>query len=201
MSRARQRQLGLLVLATALVLAIVAPGMGDAQVATPETDQVAADLVMRGEQIYNTTCIACHRSGGTGATAINVTVGGIPALAGDPFVTLEDPAPVVQTILNGRAGMPSFRALSDEDIAAVASYIRQAWQNEAGPVDPALVGEIRAQFVVTPLPNATPISTEFPGQSLATPGVMETPTGDGATPEAAGGSVPGGITPVPTIGQ
>lgn len=198
MSTARQRQLGLLVVATALVLAIVAPGLGDAQMATPETEP-ASDLVRRGEALFNTTCVACHRSGGGGVT--DVTVGGIPALAGNPFVTLDNPAPVVQTILNGRAGMPSFRAWPDEDIAAVASYIRQAWQNEAGPVDPALVGEIRAQFVVTPLPDATPISTAFPGQSLATPAVMGTPAADDASSEATGGSVPGGITPVPTIGQ
>ena len=199
MSSARQRQLGLLVLATALVLAIVAPGMGEAQVATPAIDQAAADLVASGEDLYNTTCIACHRPGGEGAT--DVTVGGIPALAGNPFVTLEDPAPVVQTILNGRAGMPNFRSLPDEDIAAVASYIRQAWQNEAGPVDPALVGEIRAQYVVTPMPDATPISTEFPRQSLATPGVMQTPGTDDASPQPAGGATSGGITPIPTIGQ
>jgi cytochrome c6 len=199
MLRARQRQLGLLMLATALVVAIVAPGMGDAQVATPETDPAVADLVARGEEMYNRTCIACHQPGGTGAT--DVSVGGIPALAGNPFVTLEDPAPMVQTILNGRAGMPSFRGFSNEDIAGVASYVRQAWENEAGPVDPALVSEIRAQFVVTALPDATPISTEFPGQSLAPAGAVATPTGDQASPEAAGGADPGGITPIPTIGQ
>jgi mono/diheme cytochrome c family protein len=199
MSSARQRQLGFLVLATALVLAIVAPGLGGAQVATPESDSAAADLIARGEEIYSTTCITCHRPAGEGVT--DVAVGGIPALAGNPFVTLEDPAPMAQTILNGRAGMPNFRSFSDEDIAAVASYVRQAWGNEAGPVDPALVGEIRAQFVVTPLPPATPISTEFPGQSLASPGALATPSGDEASPEAAGGATSGGITPIPTIGQ
>lgn len=201
MLRARQRQLGLLMIAAALVVAIIAPGMGDAQVATPETDPAVADLVVRGEEMYNTTCIACHQPGGTGATAIDVNVGGIPALAGNPFVTLDDPAPMVQTILNGRAGMPSFRGFSDEEIAGVASYVRQAWQNEARPVDPALVSEIRAQFVVTALPDATPISTEFPGQSLAPAGAVATPAGDQASPEAAGGAAPGGITPIPTIGQ
>jgi mono/diheme cytochrome c family protein len=199
MSSVRQRQLGLLVLASVLVLAIVAPGLGEAQVATPATDTGAADVVARGEELYNTTCITCHRPGGEGVT--DVTVGGIPALAGNPFITLEDPAPVVQTILNGRAGMPNFRSWPDEDIAAVASYIRQAWGNEAGPVDPALVAEIRAQFAVTPLPPATPISTEFPGQSLASPGAVSTPATDEASPEAAGGAAPAGITPIPTIGQ
>jgi hypothetical protein len=73
--------------------------------------------------------------------------------------------------------------------------------SQSVPAGSALVSEIRAQFVVTALPDATPISTEFPGQSLAPASAVATPTGDEASPEAAGGADPGGITPIPTIRQ
>jgi len=202
MASARQRQLVLLVLGAAALLAIVAPGMGEAQDASPgpEPPETAA-LVTRGEELYNTTCIACHQAGGAGVT--DVVIGGYPALAGNVFVTLEDPVPLLQVLITGRAGMPHFRGYADEDIASVATYIRQAFGNEAGPVDPALVAEIRAQYVVTPLPPATPIATEFPG-SLA-PAAAGTPAVDPASPDATaeveGGASSGGITPIPTIGQ
>jgi hypothetical protein len=81
--------------------------------------------------------------------------------------------------------MPAFRGFSDEEIAAVVSYIRQAWGNQAGPVDPALVGEVRAEFDVPPPPPATPIATEPPG-AVGTPGADATP---------------GEAEAVPTLGQ
>lgn len=202
MSRSRQRHVVLLVLAATLLLAVVVPGLGEAQVATPNPGAPeTADLVMRGEELYTMTCIACHQPGGVGVT--DVAVGGYPALAGNVFVTLDDPTPLVQVLITGRAGMPHFRGFADEDIAAVATYIRQAWGNEAGPVDPALVADIRAQYVVAPPPDATPIATELAG-SLA-PASAASPAVDEAAPdasaEAEGGATSGGITPIPTIGQ
>ena len=113
----------------------------------------AAALIAQGDEIYNSVCVACHQPEGAGFEGI------YPALAGDPFVTLEDPAPVIRTVLQGRGGMPSFRnAYDDEEIAAVLSYIRQAWGNNAGPVTPDQVAEIRAQVAATPAPQGTPLA-------------------------------------------
>jgi mono/diheme cytochrome c family protein len=51
---------------------------------------------------------------------------------------------VIAQILLGRGIMPSFAGqLSDEEIAAVATYIRTSWGNHAGPVNPAEVASVR----------------------------------------------------------
>jgi mono/diheme cytochrome c family protein len=185
MSSTRTRQFALLAVAALALVAVVIPGFGTAQEATPAPDEAeASELIATGQQIYETLCVACHRPGGAGAEGTE-GVPGIPALAGNPFVTLEDPRPVVATVLNGRAGMPAFRGFSDEEIAGVVSYIRQAFGNQAGPVDPALVAEVRAEYVVEPPPPATPITTPGPGEE--------------ATPAAE--STPGEAEAVPTLGQ
>jgi mono/diheme cytochrome c family protein len=184
MSRHRTRLFALIAVALLAVTAVVAPRLGAAQNASPVPDETAStDLIVRGQEIYESICIACHRVGGMGAPGTE-GVAGIPALADNPFVALENPDPVVRTILNGRAGMPSFRGFSDEEIAGVASYIRGEF-NDAGPVDPALVTEIRAEYVVEPPADATPVTTPGPAGS-ATPGT----TGEGDAPEA-----------IPTPGQ
>jgi mono/diheme cytochrome c family protein len=47
----------------------------------------------------------------------------------------EDPLPAVYIVLHGREEMPSFdRALSDRQIAAILSYARNAWDNQASLV-------------------------------------------------------------------
>lgn len=201
MSSTRQRKVGLLAIAAAVVLPIAAPGLGGAQEAAPTTEPAdPAGLIARGEEIYATVCLACHQAGGVGVT--DVAVGGYPALAGDPFVTIADPRPVVQTILTGRAGMPAFRGYSDEEIAGVTSYIRQAWGNQAAAVDPVLVAEVREQFTVPAAPDATPIATPLAG-SLGTPAAPGTPDAGAAPVETGvpGGAEPAGVTPIPTVGQ
>ncbi len=69
------------------------------------------------------------------------------ALNGDPWV-IGEPGPVIATVLNGRKGqlgqMPTWKdKIDDNQIAAVVTYIRQAWSNKAPAVTPALVAEIR----------------------------------------------------------
>ncbi|HET9659589.1 MAG TPA: cytochrome c [Thermomicrobiales bacterium] len=157
----------MLCVATAL-LVVFAPRFGSAQ-GTPvaESSPAAAGLIAEGEEIYNTTCIACHRAGGEGVEGVPGSAptinGAIPALAGNAFVTLDDPKPAVLTVLNGRGGMPRFGgAYSDEQIAAVLSYVRQAFGNDAGPVSPDLVAEAREESSAAPLP-ATPIPDATPG--------------------------------------
>lgn len=188
MSSIRRRHMALLSIAALALVAVAAPQLGTAQDATPAPDTSA--LIAAGQETYETLCIACHRPGGEGAEG-TTGIAGIPALAGNPFVTIEDPRPVVQTLLNGRAGMPAFRGFSDEEIAGIASYIRQALGNQAGTVDPALVGEVRAQYAVESPPDATPVATPAAG-AAATPGT-------GATPSVAG--TPTEAEAVPTLGQ
>lgn len=50
----------------------------------------------------------------------------------------------------GRGIMPAFKdRLSDEEIAAVATYIRTSWGNDFGPVSSTRVAEIRKSMTET----------------------------------------------------
>lgn len=90
-----------------------------------------------GAEVYGTSCAACHQAEGQGIPPV------YPALAGNGYVQA-DATEVVRTILNGRAGMPSFGGdLGDERLAAVVSYIRNSWGNEAPVVTPAFVEDVR----------------------------------------------------------
>jgi mono/diheme cytochrome c family protein len=95
----------------------------------------------QGHEIYTNYCLPCHGVNG-GGVLYNQSV-----LNNNAFVS-GDPNQVIAVILNGREGagtMPAWKDnLNDHEVAAVATYIRQAWSNQAGPVSAATVQEIRA---------------------------------------------------------
>jgi mono/diheme cytochrome c family protein len=67
-----------------------------------------------------------------------------PSLVGSPSV-LGSAGLAARIVLNGKEGqmmMPPV-ALSDEQTAAVLTYVRRAWGNGASPVSPELVREAR----------------------------------------------------------
>jgi cytochrome c oxidase subunit II len=88
-----------------------------------------ADLKARGEKVYAANCAACHQPNGKGA-------GPIKPLDGSAIVLDADHAKQIHTVLNGAAGgaMPSWKALSDTDIAAVVSYTKNNWSNQTGQI-------------------------------------------------------------------
>lgn len=87
---------------------------------------------------FSDNCAACHQEDGKGIE------GAFPALAGDPFV-LGKPEQVIQVVLEGRGGMPTFREdLTDGQIAAAITHVRTSWGNGAAPVSPAQVAMLRA---------------------------------------------------------
>ncbi len=95
------------------------------------TTQVAA-TIQRGDTLYSTNCARCHKSDGSGIANV------IPPLAKNPLVRTAKPIDVIAVILRGvpqrddMAAMPSFAgSLSDQDIAAVANYVRTSWGNDA----------------------------------------------------------------------
>ena len=137
-SKVRQR-IAVLTVVTLAVMALAAtPFLGQAQDATPAPSE--AELLETGEEIYSSVCLACHQPDGKGIPGIYYP------LAGNPLVTADDPTYVISTVLNGRGGMPRFNGIyTDTEIAAVLTFIRQEWDNDAGPVDPAQVEAIRHQ--------------------------------------------------------
>ncbi|TPE50979.1 c-type cytochrome [Amaricoccus solimangrovi] len=110
-----------------LAFALVAAGARDgaiaAEAAAPDDPALAA-AVEAGQSLYLRNCRVCHGSKGTA---------GVP-LAGNPKVRV-DSGYLVNAILTGPGYMPDFAAaLSDEDIAGIATFILNSWGNDYGPV-------------------------------------------------------------------
>lgn len=134
-------------LATHVAFAARQPGIAasaGAQAAAAISDPVAA-----GRRVYDKNCVGCHQATGRGVP------GAFPPLVGSEWVT-GAPETVARILLHGLQGpvqvagatyngaMPAWKdVLKDEEIAAVATYIRQ-WKPNAAPAVPAsLVAEQR----------------------------------------------------------
>lgn len=112
-------------------------------------ERADAAVMERGAMIYVEHCAGCHGRRGQGAP------GAYPALAGNRAVTLADASNPVHAVVNGGFppttagnpqpyGMPAFGPmLNDAQIAAVVSYIRGAWGNNAPPVSQLEVLRVR----------------------------------------------------------
>lgn len=109
-----------------------------ASVEDPARKWTAAELKAAGEKIYAANCAPCHQPAGKGMPPA------FPALAGSRIVTGPKDAQVA-IVLKGKQGtaMASFAQLSDSDLAAVITYTRTAWGNNAGEVFPADVKSAR----------------------------------------------------------
>ncbi|MBN8904540.1 MAG: c-type cytochrome, partial [Rhodospirillales bacterium] len=110
----------------------------------------AKDPVMRaGEAIYVDKCAACHTMNGEGIARL------FPTLSASPTVEAENPLSVLHVILNGTRAvqtrlaptapaMPAFSwELTDAQVAAVATYVRNAWGNAAPAVTAGDVSSAR----------------------------------------------------------
>ncbi len=96
-----------------------------------------AAAMARGSKVYEQHCAQCHGDQGQGEP------GAFPALAGNRAVMLPDPTNLVRVVLQGGYlpatqgnprphGMPPFQQLlSDEDVAAVTTFVRNSWGNQA----------------------------------------------------------------------
>ncbi|HWR76583.1 MAG TPA: cytochrome c oxidase subunit II [Thiobacillus sp.] len=113
-------------------------GAAQAAVADNAKSFEIAELVARGEKVYQANCAACHQADGKGMPGV------FPAISGSKIAT----GPIadhINVVLNGRPGtaMAAFAGqLSDADIAAVVTYQRNAWDNKTG--DLAQPAEIAA---------------------------------------------------------
>ena len=123
----------------------------------PKTGEAAARA--RGKTVYESVCGICHGPDGLGKP------GQAPALAGSEWVMAKGVNRLTHIPLMGLAGPIKVAgkdwslnmaamgaALSDDDVAAVLSYIRNSWGNQAGPVTSDEVKKIRAEIGKNPLP-------------------------------------------------
>lgn len=113
-----------------------------------------------GGRVYNKpTCVSCHQANGLGSP------GQFPPLAGSEWVNEAEPGRVIRIVLNGLTGplelkgqtyngtmvpwgLPPPTGLTDEEIAAVLTYVRQNkdWGNNAPAVTPERVKAVREKI-------------------------------------------------------
>ncbi len=111
-----------------------------------------------GAKIYAATCQACHQASGLGVA------NQFPPLVGSEWVLGSDER-LVRIILHGVTGeievegetfngaMPTWGPLfKDDEVAAVATYVRSSWGNKAAPIATATVTRVRAQYATRTIP-------------------------------------------------
>jgi len=103
-----------------------------------------------GAEIYMTRCMSCHQMNGRGVPGV------FPPLDGTDWVDGEK-GRLIRVVLDGLMGeikvgdetysgaMPPWRSfLDDEQMAALLTYLRSAWSNDASEVTPGEVASVRA---------------------------------------------------------
>lgn len=124
-----------------------------ATVPNPAPTSPAAPTSM-GQQIFAANCASCHQPNGRGLS------GQFPPLAGSDIVLGLNgfgENHLARIVMNGLVGpldkggshygtmISWIDVLTDDQLAAVLTYIRQAWGNQAGPITPDAIAALRAE--------------------------------------------------------
>jgi mono/diheme cytochrome c family protein len=107
-------------------------------------------LISLGKTVYDKNCASCHGTQGEGKPPH------WPPLANNQSIEMQSAVNPIRMVLNGGYppgtkgnpmpyGMPPFAGLlSDNEVAAVVSYIRTAWGNRGTPVSAREANELRS---------------------------------------------------------
>ncbi len=151
------------------------------------------DPRVRGKKVFTANCVACHQSTGLGQA------GQFPPLVGSEWVVGDAPNRNIAILLHGIQGplkvngvayngaMPAWESLGDEKIAAVLTYIRSEWGNNAPPISKEAVALIREK---TKAQLGNPWTE---AQLLAMPpdvSILQLGAAAGAPPAPAAGAAP-----------
>lgn len=147
---ARTLSLVALVLLT-LALALGLPACGENS--TPAASIGSAESVVslaEGRSLYQAHCMMCHQPQGEGVQGMQPPLAGNAAVEGDVGYLVEvtvrgmgDDAGMLEPSGAYRQQMLGFPDLTDQEIAAILTYIRKSWGNDAGAVSEEQVWEIR----------------------------------------------------------
>lgn len=122
------------------VVASVAPSSGEKEALSPQA-------------LYAQACGACHQPTGQGIP------GAFPPLDGSSYVTSDNVERLASLMIYGLIGpikvkgvqynsamAPLGGTLSDEELAQLATYVRSAWSNSAGAVEPSVFAAMREKW-------------------------------------------------------
>ena len=173
------------------------PPSPDAQVARP------ADAVMQqGKAIWEDECSACHRMDGSGVPRY------FPPIRGSANLQQTNATTVLHYILAGAQRVPTDRAptplsmpafywkLDDAQIAAVATYARNSWGNQAAAVSSDDVARLRARLRFGPAPSDVARSGSMTRPGPLTLAPADTLSSDNGTADA-GRAAPADAGPPP----
>lgn len=115
----------------------------------------APDPMVIGKRVFNQTCVVCHQANGEGVA------GQFPPLVGSEWVLAQSwhgDNHIVRIVLQGLQGpvtvkgqqynnamTPWGKTLSDQQVAAVLTYVRNEWGNKAPPISPEFVAKVREE--------------------------------------------------------
>lgn len=121
-------------------------GLGDRRTLAdlrPGTPAAATAGTIDGKVVFASNCASCHQATGKGLPGVFPPLDGSEWAVGDERV-------LANILLHGVSGemmvagttysgtMPPFKQLGNDELAAVASYIRSSWSNKAAAIEPAL---------------------------------------------------------------
>ncbi len=163
--------------------AVPAAGIASAVTAAADPAQMAM-----GKGVYMTVCVACHQPNGAGLPMV------FPPLTKSPYVS--GPADrLAAIILKGNAGpftfdgklynnimVPQEAMLDDVKIAAVMTFVRASFENNAPPVNAEVVSETRKRFLDRKTPWTQP---ELDAWGAAPAALPPAPAAEVPTPVAA----------------
>ncbi len=105
------------------------------------------------QQLFMKNCSACHQATGKGLAKV------FPPLDGSPYVTSDKVERLAAIMVYGLQGpikvlgedynaamAPLGNTCDDETLADIATYVRSAWSNKAGPVKPEVIAAAREKY-------------------------------------------------------
>jgi mono/diheme cytochrome c family protein len=135
--------------AMAVYLKSLAPTGGSESAASTVPRSERSLLLELGKRVYDAQCASCHATDGRGMPP------NYPPLAGNQSIQMASAVNPIRMVLNGGYppgtegnpqpyGMPPFaQALTDDEVAAVVSFIRVSWGNRGTPVSALQANELR----------------------------------------------------------
>ncbi len=108
------------------------------------------ELIAHGRTVYERSCAGCHQLNGQGLDGAALPLVGSKWVGGSDRI-------LARIVLKGKMGkssamMPPLEMLSNRDLAAALSHVRQSWGHEFPPVLPATVAEMRRAIIVRSQP-------------------------------------------------